>query len=137
MVNFAQHLKGPRQAEDPSIIRGTLTAHITPSIKGRKPYDRECEWEISPYAAYGGPSTTFWITKGGVTGYESFTLRDPDQVLNLHTLCGIFDSSPGGRWCACFGSGGWDKMEIPDSELRAAIQQWLDREGIDLSKEIA
>ena len=82
MIDFAKHLKGPRKEEDPSIIRGTLTARITPSIKGQEPYDRECEWEIGPYAAFDGTSTTFKITKGGPTGYESFTLRDQEQTLN-------------------------------------------------------
>jgi hypothetical protein len=135
MVNFAEHLKHPPKEEDPNIIRGTLTGWIKCNRTGEVT-QRKCEWEIGPYAAYGGTSTTFKITKGGVTGFESFTLRDADQILHSFALKRIFVDDPEGYWSANAGGGGWDAMRIRNHELRAAIQQWLDREDIDLSKEI-
>ena len=138
MVDFGKHLKNTHQAieENLDIIRGTLISWIKRD-RTDEITQRECEWEISPYAAYGGTSTTFKITKGGATGYESFTIQDADGKLNLHTLLPIFADRDDGYWCACMGSGGWDRMIVDDSELRVAIQQWLDASGIDLPKEIA
>jgi hypothetical protein len=132
MVDFAKHLKNPPREGEHHVIRGTLTASIVKETSSGQhtTTERECEWFIGPYKAGSmGVWTTFQILKGGVTGHESFVLRD-DRGLNRFSLDRIFIDDPDGRWCACAGGMGWATMYIPNSALREAIQQWLDREEI-------
>lgn len=126
MVDFAKHLKNPPLKTDPNLLTGHIMARIEP--KNHPPRYRECEWEIGPYPSSFGEWTVFRITEGGVTGHESFVLRD-DRGLNRYALERIF-REPDGEWCACAGGSGWNAMYLPHSELISAIQQWLDREGI-------
>lgn len=129
MVDFTKHLKQPHPPHDGGIIRGTFSARIEPA-SGSEPHDRECEWEIGPYNAIQGEWTTFKITKGGVTGYESFILKD-DEGLYRYSLNRIFIRDPDGHWCANAGGGGWDAMYISNAALREAIQQWIYQENIN------
>ncbi len=130
MVDFSRYLKEPPKEADPNILTGTFMARIQPS-RGRRHYERECRWEISPY-----PTESFgeWIgiriTKGGITGYESFILGD-DKGLKHHALERIFITDRDGDWCCCAGGMGWDAMYVTNADLRVAIQQWFDREGIE------
>jgi len=130
MIDFAKHLKNPPKEKDPSIITGTLTGWV----KSRRTGDviqRECTWEIGPYPSSHGEWITFSIVKGGVTGYESFVIDyEEGRGLNDYALDRIFRTEPKGYWCACAGGMGWDEMRIQNRDIRAAIQQWLDREGL-------
>ncbi|KKK74475.1 hypothetical protein LCGC14_2883370 [marine sediment metagenome] len=130
MVDFAKHCKNPPKEKDPNTITGTLTGWIKRRGTG-KVTQRECEWEIRLYPSLHGAWVAFWITKGGVTGYESFIIDyEEGKGLNDHALDRIFRTDPKGYWSACAGGVGWDEMRIQNQELRDAIQQWLDREGL-------
>ncbi len=122
MVDFAQHLSRP-------ILTGIFLALIKPTHNGNH-YYRSCEWKISVYASISkGGWISFKITKGGVTGHESFIIHD-DRGFNHHMLKRIFITDPDGIWCANAGGMGLDAMVVNNKVLREAIQAWLRREGL-------
>lgn len=128
MVDFVKALRElreknptPPQSADPHRLTGKLIAfrrHHTTNLLSQ----HECEWEIGPYKANSGDWTTFRISKGGVTGYESFVLVD-EKGLDWTKIRDIF-SWP--YWSACAGTpGSWDEMRIDQSEMRRVLLEWL------------
>lgn len=137
MVNFLEHLKNSPKKKDPNVITGTLTAWVKSQRTGDV-VQRKCTWEIGPYASSHGEWIAFSIVKGGVTGYESFIIREEEskgEGLRSYSLDPLFRTNRGGYWPACAGGMGWDEMRIQNRDLRAAIQQWLDREGLTYPEE--
>lgn len=129
MVDFSKHLKNPPKAPDPSIITGKALARIIPSIKSKEPYTREYTWEIGPYQSHAGEWISFKVTKGGVTGFESFVIRDEEDV-QYHVLNRLFAQDPDSDYCACAGGMGHDAMFLCNKDVQDAVRQWLDREKI-------
>ena len=124
MVNFKDHLQRTcAEPDPPGTFRGTIMATITHSHTGETEL-RQCEYVIEPTLGSKYANIAFWITKGGVTGYESFVLRD-DRGLNEFSLNRIFIDERGGIWHACAGGMGWSKMTITNKALREAIGPWL------------
>jgi len=78
----------------------------------------EVEYEIKPwtfrYAAKG--DRVLQITRGGVTGYESFIIAANGNPLPEMRERG---------WCACIGTKNrWDKLEIPAEEMGKVLLEW-------------
>ncbi len=127
MVDFSQLLKDSSSEKDENILTGTMTALVGRNEDSLQ--ERKCQWEIGSYPSSQGEWITFRITEGGVTGYESFVIRD-ERGLNAYTLDPPFVDDPMGVWHACAGGMGWNVMILRNTDVRMAVQQWLDREGL-------
>lgn len=131
MVDFAKHLKNPG-SRNSSPQRGELIAWIKKnSAPASEAKQRTCEWEIRPYASMHGEWIVLYITKGGVTGYESITLED-EKAIHEHTIEWIFGKDRK-FWTACAGGMGWDEMRVPIEQLRSIINQWMETQDVLLS----
>jgi hypothetical protein len=90
---------------------GKLTGVRTDAWTGEE-RQVEVEYEIvshdSKYAKPG--ELAFQVTKGGVTGFESFLFVPNDGTLEEMSKTG---------WCACAGTPkSWDKLFIPPEEMK-------------------
>jgi hypothetical protein len=111
-------------------ITGQIAAWVKPN--GASPDEAErrvCDWKVGTYPSSFGPWITFSITKGGVTGYESFVLKD-DKGISRPTIEWIFTAP---CWSACAGGMGWPEMRTQIEPLREIVNQWLGQEKIILS----
>ena len=128
MVDFKKHLKDPQRSSP--LFSGELTAWINKSeAPEEEASPRTCKWEIRPYDSMHGEWITFYITKGGVTGYESFVLRDEKEIL-VQTIEWIFTEK---YWSACAGGSGWNAMRVPTAPIRSAVNKWLETQDEILS----
>lgn len=126
MVDFSKHLKGTQNEREPVLMSGTLISWTLPV--GGDPAEakqRECEWEIVTRTSPrdGAQWEVFLITKGGVTGFESFSLSDEDGLM-LYTM-GRF-GNPKGYWSACAGTlRSWHQQRVPHQQMMPILSEYL------------
>lgn len=129
MVDFAKHLKRKEKPTITTDLVGTLTSWTLP-IGGdpRDAVQKECTYRVSKYKTPYLEWTSFSLTAGGVTDYESFILEE-QGVLMMRTL-GRFGNSEG-SWSCCAGTkGGWHQQRIDHSEIRPILERWLTSRGL-------
>lgn len=134
MVDFSKHLKGTSPSDDGVILRGTLITWTLP-VDGdpKEAKQRECEWEIYERSVRGDEWVAFRLI-GGVTGYESFSLRTGPEVTehDLYVLGRMANEKA--YWSACAGTlNSWHQQRVMNTELMPAVLEWLKHEDIIVS----
>lgn len=141
MVEFSRYVqnrqlkKKEEEFKDFAPIRGTFlgwyrSRHWDGTFG--KVDSQECEWEISEYLTTSNPNPwiALRITKGGVTGWESFILED-EHGPDLRTLA-KWAHCP--YWSACAGTpGSWKEMRVAGPNVRDAIRQYLEQKDLLIS----